>query len=189
MTCVAPSFHRDVSVHMFCVSRFSLKSLLRIARHFVCMASSDSPLGHLGDQIVTPKIPQSWLVQSKAVDMTNVDLAKAFSSDHVEADSLLLELAKKSIDKQKNAGDEVATTTSKHELELRAAMDAGFSLHSALGQRFTRLVREQKKRGSTEFDDYTGTAQQKEAVRARWAKKQYDEVVSKRKTTQKTCAR
>ena len=70
------------------------------------MASSDSPLGHLGDQIVTPKIPQSWLVQSKAVDMTNVesfeDLATALSSDHVEADSLLLELAKKSIDTQKN---------------------------------------------------------------------------------------
>ena len=70
------------------------------------MASSDSPLCHLGDQIVTPKIPRSWLVQSKAVDMTNVesfeDLATALSSDHVEADSFLLELAKKSIDTQKN---------------------------------------------------------------------------------------
>ena len=84
---------------MFCVSRFSLKSLWRLARHFVCMATSDSPLVHLGDQIVTPKIPQSWLVQSKAVDMTNVesseDLATALSSDHVEADSLLLDMAKK----------------------------------------------------------------------------------------------
>ena len=75
------------------------------------MATSDSPLGHLGDQIVTPKIPQSWLVQSKAVDMTNVesseDLATALSSDHVGADSLLLDMAKKSIDTQKTAGYEV----------------------------------------------------------------------------------
>ena len=65
------------------------------------MATPDSPLSHDGEQIVTPKILQSWLVRTEAVDLTNTDssdLAMALSSDHTHADSLLLELAKKSID-------------------------------------------------------------------------------------------
>ena len=53
------------------------------------------------------------------------DLATALSSDHDQAESWLLELARISIDRKKTAGDEVATTTSKPEVELRAAMDGG----------------------------------------------------------------
>ena len=47
---------------------------------------------------------------------------------------------------------------------------------------FCRRLEGTQKR-STEFDEDTGKATQKEAFRARWAKKQYDDVVAKRKTT------
>ena len=142
------------------------------------MASSDSPLGHLGDQIVTPIIPQSWIVQSKAVDMTNVesseDLATALSSDHIEADSLLL------------VGEEINRHTKNcwirscnNDFQARARTPhgdgCGFLATFSAWPAPHETCEGAEKRGSTEFDDYIGTAQQKEAFRARWAKKQYDE--------------
>ena len=112
------------------------------------MASPFSSLSSDGELIVTPKIPQSWLVRTEAVDLANLEVRR-MSPQPCPATTLRptvcsWSLGKKSIDKKKTAGDEVATTLSNYEVELRAAMN-GFELHSGLGQRCTRLVTEHKK--------------------------------------------
>ena len=86
------------------------------------------------------------------------DLARALSSDHDQAESWLLELARISIDRKKTAGDEDATTTSKPEVELRAEMD-GFELHFSAWPTLHGTHEGTQKKRSTEFGEYSGARQ------------------------------
>ena len=146
MKCVAPSFYLDVSGHMFCLIRFSLKPPLNCLH---VLRSSQIALESRRRADWKAEDSTVLACAGKPVDLVNVesseDLATAFSSNYAEASSVLLDLATKCINKEENR-DEVVTISS-----LRAAVE-GFELSSGLGQRFTRKysVRRLHWRGCTE---------------------------------------